>query len=804
MTDETKPTTGNQDKGKAQSFLGSLWPHYPLLQSKHGLEPISKVFKDNIRSASVVAFVSLPLSASLGVASGVSPIVGIATSIWAGLVMSTLGSSDYNIVGCSGAISGMMNAAIVKWSPAIVPYLALFSACFCFLFRVFRLDKYLFHMPSSVFQGFSIAVAIIIGFNQLNFAFRLSPAELGYKKKEHFYENIIDSFKSIPDQAHAWTIVLTAINVLFLLVAMAKKPLIPWIPVSAVITMLFGFLADDVKGPGVFKDLEIYNLYNYNGNEWFKREVRFDITSWGDLSDFCKLKEPSTRMLGGGGGGVATGWCSSELSAGPVITAAGLIAFVAVLETVLAAKIASMRVDRPFDPPQEMAALTVCHTVQGLMGVMPTTGLFLRCNVNVSQGATHRMSQFVNSLIMLVVILAIAPQFSYLPQFGVAGILISASIRMVPYPYLYDLWKNDKERFLGVSTSLLVLIVTVALCVMIDPAVGLILGIFFAFMINAAKSLANEYISYEILETGSQSRPTTDILKIQARVIYNSPLSYVAGEKLQDALKNLPNEICHMINKYEDRRGDLKKGLICNSKLEHMHDHTTASKVLVEGQRASKSAQERTATDFLVRQTITNEILAKYNIQLTIIVDLSSCHYCDLDGLTFLEKGCKLMEQNIEKQGPKSVKTEGGDSDATPDVNDGGMQLKKLVIEGVQHSEQIMTYIAATPYLLEKVPKSVSSKLITAFMTDSMALGDRSPKASKEVAAGIVSSISNSIPFKSKSKEFAEGAAVPSPITNEAKAELGTMQEGVFVKEEVVAGIPIEKESPDETEDTQI
>lgn len=45
-----------------------FWPHYPLLQSKHGLESVSKVFKDNLRPAIIVACVSLPLSASLGVA----------------------------------------------------------------------------------------------------------------------------------------------------------------------------------------------------------------------------------------------------------------------------------------------------------------------------------------------------------------------------------------------------------------------------------------------------------------------------------------------------------------------------------------------------------------------------------------------------------------------------------------------------------------------------------------------------------------------------------------------------------------
>ena len=224
-----------------------------------------------------------------GVASGVSAIKGIATSIWAGLVMSTIGSSDYNIVGCSGAISGMMNSSIVKWSEDVVPYLALFSGGFCLAFRAFRLDMYLFHMPANVFQAFSLAVAFIIGLNQLNFAFKLEPAKLGYEKKEHFYENVINSFKALPEQIHAWTTFLFAINTCMLLYSMKRWPTIPWIPISALVTTIFfGYLSDDEDGPGVLKDLEIYTLKTYNGNTLFKRQVAFPIKSWGDLVDLRK------------------------------------------------------------------------------------------------------------------------------------------------------------------------------------------------------------------------------------------------------------------------------------------------------------------------------------------------------------------------------------------------------------------------------------------------------------------------------------------------------------------------------------
>lgn len=64
---------------------------------------------------------------------------------------------------------------------------------------------------------------------------------------------------------------------------------------------------------------------------------------------------------------------------------------------------------------------------------------------------------------------------------------------MVPYAYLYELYSKDRPGLYTLAT-------VTALCLFLDPAVGLILGICIAHMANAARTLANEYISYEVLE----------------------------------------------------------------------------------------------------------------------------------------------------------------------------------------------------------------------------------------------------------------------------------------------------------------
>lgn len=58
------------------------------------------------------------------------------------------------------------------------------------------------------------------------------------------------------------------------------------------------------------------------------------------------------------------------------------------------------------------------------------------------------------------------------------------------------------------------------------------------------------------------------MIHLQTRVVYNSPLNYVSGEKLQDSLKNLPTEMARLIKSYEDRRDTLQKGIVCNMKMQ--------------------------------------------------------------------------------------------------------------------------------------------------------------------------------------------------------------------------------------------
>lgn len=57
-----------------------------------------------------VALVSLPLSISLAIAADATPVQGIITACWAGLISAITGGSHYNIVGPTGKFNNDSNS----------------------------------------------------------------------------------------------------------------------------------------------------------------------------------------------------------------------------------------------------------------------------------------------------------------------------------------------------------------------------------------------------------------------------------------------------------------------------------------------------------------------------------------------------------------------------------------------------------------------------------------------------------------------------------------------------------------------
>lgn len=124
--------------------------------------------------------------------------------------------------------------------------------------------------------------------------------------------------------------------------------------------------------------------------------------------------------------------------------------------------------------------LSVSNFLCGLAGAMTCTGVLVRTTINVQNFATHRMSTFINGVVCLVITVVCLGLFAYIPTPCIAAILWTAAIRMSPISGIKFLWAKDKE-------NLFILFLTYFICLFVDGAVGLGVGIIVSLLRNADK-----------------------------------------------------------------------------------------------------------------------------------------------------------------------------------------------------------------------------------------------------------------------------------------------------------------------------
>lgn len=391
--------------------------------------------KTNWKSGLTVALVSIPLSVSLAVASQSTPTAGIITAIWAGLIASLFGGSKFNIVGPTGALSGILAAYALGYGADALPMLAIVTGVFIFLAYILRLERFLVFVPASTIHGFTLGVAIIIAANQLNFAFGLS----GLTQHQHFRENVVETFAHLGN-ASLTTFLCFVIGLMFLLVIAKKLPKVPGAIILAPIGILLGYLSH----------LEVIGLDLQTLGMKYP-----DITA--RLFEAPRLFVDTTLLV-------------------PALT----VALVAILETMISAKIADGMTKTKHNKRKEMLGLSLANVGSGIMGGIPATAALARTSLNIKTGATDNLSATISSITIVLISFLLLTSFRYIPLAVIASILVFVAIRMVEREHFVRMYSSDKKS-LGIT--LFVAFITVYE----DPIVGILVGTAIALLMLMEK-----------------------------------------------------------------------------------------------------------------------------------------------------------------------------------------------------------------------------------------------------------------------------------------------------------------------------
>lgn len=99
------------------------------------------------------------------------------------------------------------------------------------------------------------------------------------------------------------------------------------------------------------------------------------------------------------------------------------------------------------DGNKEMIAFGLMNIVGSFTSCYLTTGPFSKSAINFNAGARTAMSNVVMALCMMLVLLFLAPMFSYTPLVALSAIIMAAMFGLIEYEEAYRLFKVDKFDF---------------------------------------------------------------------------------------------------------------------------------------------------------------------------------------------------------------------------------------------------------------------------------------------------------------------------------------------------------------------
>jgi SulP family sulfate permease len=402
-----------------------------------------------------VALVSLPLGIALSIASGAGPIPGVITGVWAGLIAAIFGGSKYNIIGAAGALTTILFAFANFNGQELVfalPLLAMTTGLVTLIIWMLRLDKYLIYIPSSVMYGFAAGVAILIAFGQINDALGLQ----GVHSENHFFEKLVASFDKIDTwQPTALAIFFISLAILIYLKKIQFK--IPGAIIVSIIGIALGWITTSFNF-GV-KPITLINKFG---------QIKPAIWNFPDYSKILNLIQNDNSF-------------NSRL-----ISTAIVVAAIAILETLISARIADKTTKTKTNVRKEVLGLALANIASGFFGGLPATGVFIRTGLNIKTGAKGKLSAGLAAIFTGFLAIIFLPFFQYIPMAAIAAILFNTALGLIEIEKFERFWKKE-------TGSLIVSLLVAGITIAEDASYGILLGVVVSLLMFVDKLSRGEF-----------------------------------------------------------------------------------------------------------------------------------------------------------------------------------------------------------------------------------------------------------------------------------------------------------------------
>ncbi|OEJ35145.1 SulP family inorganic anion transporter [Streptomyces subrutilus] len=430
-------------------------------------------------AASLVVFlVALPLCVGVAVASGVPAELGLVTGIVGGIVAGLMPGSSLQVSGPAAGLTVLVFEAVRQFGLASLGVIVLAAGLLQLLMGALKLGRWFRAISVSVVAGMLAGIGLVIIAGQLYAAAGLKAPASGIDKIAGLPDAIVRAVGSTEAMASLGVGAAT-VAVMVLWKRMPKQ--VRAVP-GALAAVLLATLASLAFALPVAK-VEVQGLLG-------------------------AIQPPGADAFG-------------QLAQPAIFGTIVAFALIASAESLFSAA----AVDRLHDGPRteydkELMAQGAGNTVCGLLGALPMTAVIVRSSANVQAGAKTKASRVLHGVWLLLFAALLPSVLGLIPLPALAGILVYAGWKLIPFRQVVLLWKSYRGEAL-------ILVVTALAIVAVNMFEGVLIGLALSVVKTAWQA---SHVKLEVVDKGAGP--------VQAYLSGNA--TFLRLPKILDTLESLP------------------------------------------------------------------------------------------------------------------------------------------------------------------------------------------------------------------------------------------------------------------------
>ncbi|GAA3388773.1 SulP family inorganic anion transporter [Streptomyces roseoviridis] len=387
-------------------------------------------------AASLVVFlVALPLCIGVAVASGVPAELGLITGIVGGVVTGMMRGSSLQVSGPAAGLTVLVLEAVRAFGLPALGVIVLLSGLLQVAVGLLRWGRWFRAISLSVVEGMLAGIGLVIIAGQLYAAAGVPAPASGIDKLVGLPAALVEA---VGNTTALSSLAVAAGTVLVVVLwrrlprrARAVPGALAAVALAALVTALADLPVATIQVSGVF-----------------------DAVRLPGADAFSSLANPA--VLG-------------------TVLAFTLIASAESL--FCAAAVDQMHPGPRTDYDKELVAQGTGNALSGLLGALPLTAVIVRSSANVEAGARTKASRVLHGLWLLLFAALLPAVLAYIPLAALAGILVHAGWKLIPFKRVATLWRAHRGEAL-------VLVVTAVAIV----AVGMFEGVVIGLVLSVAKA----------------------------------------------------------------------------------------------------------------------------------------------------------------------------------------------------------------------------------------------------------------------------------------------------------------------------